>query len=381
MRTIGKHIIAIVLLSNMAMQFSLAQESKFNYQMILETKGEFNDMDEKSKVNPNNWMDLDDFSSQSQLYPILEFRNTWDDLNIKLQIEANIKNYNFDKDSTDFSFQELYTQFGLRGKHFFVFGKKRLDWGTGMIWNPTNFFIQKDPIRTQNRLTGVFMLNYSYLFGQNALSIYLFPGKKEEDFKAAIKYDYSKERIDASFSFVEYGNYQQLGYDISFGGNLFIAYSEGILKNYTKNPKFESDGTVIPPQNRRKKFRSEFVLGTTLIFNPHISFSSEYRFREDYLGKKDLKLYKKNLPANSELFDPLSMGKHTVFGNIEYKETYSRWSANLRSYYDISSNQLTLSPVAVLSLNNFQIELTSLFYNNSISIHNWQTSLLVSCFF
>lgn len=380
MKILEKHILLIVVL-NLFAQRIYAQESKFDYQVILETRGEYNDIDKKSKVNSDNWMNLDEFTSLSQFYPILEFKNTWGDLVTKLQVEANIKNYNFDKSSTDFSFQELYTQFELKGKHFFVFGKKRLDWGTGMIWNPTNFFIQKDPVRIQNRLEGIFMLNYSYLFGQNTLSFYLFPEKKGKDFKAAVKYDYSKERVDASLSFVEYGKFQQIGYDISYGGDMFTAYSEGVLKNYTKSFQVGKDGTAIPPESRSKKFRSEFVAGTTIIFNSHLSFSGEYRFREDYLGKNDVEFYKEYLPAHPEIFDPLSIGKHTLFGNIEYKETYSRWSFNLRSFYDVSSDQLTLSPVGMLSLNNFQIELTGLFYNNSLSIYNLQTSLLVSCFF
>ncbi|MDH6309418.1 hypothetical protein M2451_002696 [Dysgonomonas sp. PFB1-18] len=357
------------------------QESIFNYQIILETKGEYNAIDSNSEVNSDNWMNLEEFSSLSQLYPILGFKNTWGKLDTKLQVEANIKNYNFDKDSTDFSFQELYTQFELEGKHFFIFGKKRLDWGTGMIWNPTNFFIQKDPIRTQSRLEGLFMLNYSYLFGRNTLSFYLFPEKEGKNFKAALRYEYSKERVDASLSFVEYGKYQQFGYDISYGGNLFTAYCEGVLRNYTKSFALSDIGTLITPQNRSKRFRSEFVLGTSIIFNSNLSFSGEYHFREDYLSKSDVKLYKKHLPSNIELFDPLSVGKHTLFGNVEYKETYSRWSINLRSFYDITSNQLAISPVGILSLNNFQFELTSMFYNNSLSIHNIQTSLLVSCFF
>lgn len=381
MKTTTKQVLLMVFFYTMLVRLSLAQEAKFDYQVILETRGEYNDIDKRSEVNPDNWMGLNEFSSSSQLYPIGEFKNTWGNLKVRMQVEANIKNYNFDKDSTDFSFQELYSQFQLKEKHFFVFGKKRLDWGTGMIWNPTNFFIQKDPVRTQNRLEGIFMLNYSYLFGQNTFSLYLFPEKDGKDFKAAVKYDYSKERIDASLSFVEYGKFQQFGYDISYGGDLFTAYVEGVLKNYTKNFSLRRDGIAVSPQNRSKKFRSEFVSGTTVIFNSHISFSGEYRFREDCLGRKDIELYKRYLPANSALFDPLSMGKHTLFGNIEYRETFSRWAVNVRSFYDISSNQLVVSPVGTLSLNNFQIELTSLFYTNSIAIHNRQTSLLISCFF
>lgn len=360
---------------------TFAQDSKLSYQIILETKGEYNDVDKKSEVNPGNWMNIDDFSSLSQIYPALTFDDTFNNISTKLQVEANIKNYHLDKDSTIFSFQELYSQFSLKDKHYFILGKKRLDWGTGMIWNPTNFFIQKDPLRTQNRLEGIFMLNYTYILKKGTLNFYVFPEKKKEDFSLAIKYDYSGNRIDASLSFVEYKKYQQFGYDISYGGNKFTAYSEGVLKNYTKSYRVNENGTLIIPDLMKKKFRGEFVVGSSIIFNSHISFSGEYRFREDYLSKKDVGLYKKYLPDNPIVFDPISVGKHTLFGNMEYKDVYGRWSANLRSFYDPSSGQLIISPLGILTINNFQVEVSTLFYNNSLSLHNYQSSILVSCFF
>ncbi|MDR0891677.1 MAG: hypothetical protein LBN24_03600 [Mediterranea sp.] len=347
----------------------------------METKGEYSDIDKKSAVNPDNRMGLEQFASLSQLYPILGFKSSGERLQVKLQAEANIQNYNFAKDSTRFSFQELYSQFEWQGKHFFVFGKKRLDWGTGMIWNPTNFFIQKDPVRTQNRLEGIFMLNYTLLFGRNTVSAYLFPEKKGKETKGALRYEYSQGRVDASLSLVEYGRFQQIGYDFSYGGDLFTAYSEGVLKNYTRLPSLNGDGSFVEAWQRRKRFRAECVLGAVVLFNSHWSFSGEYRYREDAMSRKESKLYMHGTPIRLELFDPLTMGRHSLFGSLEYKETYSRWSVSLRSFYDASTNQLTLSPLGVISLNNFQIELNGMFYNNALSVHNLQASLLVSCFF
>ncbi len=357
------------------------EDSKLLYQVILETKLEYNNLDKNSDVNPNNIMNINDFFFISQFYPIIEFKNTYGKLDTKLQAEAVIKNYDLIKDSTDLSFQELYTQFTLNGKHFFIIGKKRLDWGTGIIWNPTNFFIQKDPLRTQNRLEGLFMLNYSTLINSSSLNFYFFPKEKKEDFKFAVKYDFSLNKIDASLSFVEYGKHQQFGYDFSYGGSSFTLYSEGVIKNFTKSYRVFDDGSLIYPEIEKKSFKPEIIVGSTILFNGNISFTGEYRFRGDYLNKKEIDLYKRYLPSNMEVYDPISVGKHTIFVNAEYKDTYNRWSANLRSFYDPISDQLVLSPLGTFSQNNFQIEVSTMFYNNSISTHNFQSSILLSCFF
>lgn len=351
------------------------------YQIILETKGEYNSIDKKSEVNPDNRMNIDDFVTLSQLYPIFRFTVKSGELDIKSGIEANLKSYNFDKDSTDFLFQELYAQFTFKDKHYFTFGKKRLDWGSATIWNPTNFFVQKDPLRTQNRLEGIFMLNYSYLFGQSAISAYLFPNKKKEDFKAAIKFDYTKDRVDAGISFVEYGKYQQLGFDISYGGNFFTLYGEGVLRNFTKSYKVDDNGILLTPDNSKKRFRGELAAGASVVFNADISVRGEYRFREDYLNKQQIRLFENSLPDNLIIWDPISISKHTLFASIDYKDTYGKWSANIRTFYDPLSKQLILSPLGVLTMNNFQIEASTQFYNNKISTYNFQSTILLSCFF
>lgn len=381
MTFVNKYAILLFYCSVFFVQISFAQESMFDYQIILETKGMVSARDRHSKANPNNWMRQDPLSTMSQLYPILTFRKSGEKTDVKVQIEGLFNNYNFSKDSTSFSFQELYTQFEWEGRHFFIFGKRRLDWGTGVVWNPSNFFIQKDPLRTQNRLEGIWMLNYSFLWRTSALSFYFFPENQSYTSKAAVKCDFSHNRLDMSFSFVEYGRFQQFGYDLVYGGDQFTAYSESVLKNYTKNYRLSEGGELIAPENQKKEFRVETIVGTTVVFNSHLSFTGEYRYREDGLSRKEIDIYKQKLPTNLVLFDPLSVGKHTLFGQLEYKDNYGRWSVSLRSFYDAISGQLTCSPVGIISLSNFQIEWMTLFYSKALSIHNFQTSLLVSCFF
>lgn len=355
-----------------------SQTSSHSYQMIFETQGVYNHLNGNSKINPNNVMGINDFNSFSQLYPILSFKDTLNNINTLLQIEGNFKNYNFERDSTIFSFQELYGQISLSDKHYFIIGKKRLDWGTGLVWNPTNFFTQKDPLRTQNRLEGIFMMNYNYLLPNGALNVYLFPDKSRDKFKFAIKYDYSGNKIDASLSFLTYSEHQQYGIDFSYGGDYFTAYTEGVLRNFTKTYGVNVSGLLVEPERQKGWGYSEVVIGTSVLLTSNSTFNLEYRYRGDYLNKKEINYYKSHLPNNSIIYDPISMGQHTIFGSIEYKDSYGRWSVNLRSFYDPVSNQLVISPLGVLSMNNFQFELSTLIYNNSLSICNFQTNLLLS---
>lgn len=374
----------LIVISIIGMLYSsgiYAQENKFSYQIILETGLDYNNLYKNSEVNPKNWMKISDFTSKSNLYPIIEFDNEINGINTKLQVEGDFQNYNFDKDSTLFSFQELYGQIDIKSKHYLVFGKKRLDWGTGMIWNPTNFFIQKDPLRVQNRLEGIFMLNYSYLFEKGALSFYAFPEKKINDGRLAFKYDYSNERIDGSLSFLQYGKYQQFGYDISYGGDHFTAYSEGVLRNFTKSYQISDQGEVKSPIEQKKRFWAEVVAGTSILLNNLLTMNVEYRYRQDYLNRKSIGLYKFFCQDNPLFFDAISVSRHSLYGNLTYKDIYNRWSINLRAFYDPLSNQILISPLGTFTLNNFQIEASIMGYSHSLTIYNMQSTILVSYFF
>jgi hypothetical protein len=327
------------------------QSATWDYQLILESKSQYSYPDKISPV-----------SSITQLYPIVTAGSKLGELQNTLQAEGNLTNYNFSKDSVRFTFQELYTRFSWKDRHHWAVGKKRLDWGTGMIWNPTNFYIQKDPFRTQNRLEGIFQLNYTCLFNTGSLEMYVFPERKPEDFGYSLKYNYTGERVDASISFLEYAGHQQVGYDISYGGDRFIAYAEGVFRNYSGKD-------------------SEIVSGVSYAFSAIWGTRLEYRFREDYLTREEIANYRKYPSQNRLIYDPVSVGKHTLVASAEIKDMYDRFNLQIRTFFDLFSNQLIVSPLFVLKKNNFQIELSSMIFANSLAGYNSQTSLLVSCHF
>lgn len=357
------------------------QSTDFSYQLILESKGEYTDLDSKSLINPNNKMNIEEFTAVSRLYPIFRLGYDQEKLNSLLQVEGNLTDYNFSGDSIRFTFQELYLQLGVNDIHYISFGKKRLDWGTGMLWNPTNFYIQKDPLRTQNRLEGIFQATYKLLLSNGSLQAYIFPERQMKDFSYALKYDYYGSRIDASLSFLQYGRYQQIGLDLSYGGNIFTAYMEGVLRNYSKSYRVGEDGELIIPSTAKDKFWTEVVAGFSIVCNAHVSLRGEYRFRKDYLNRKQVGYFKSYLPANTQIYDPISIGKHSLFGSMEWKEIYDRFFIQMRVFYDTASTQLILSPLLIWKISNFQIELSSMLYNNGLPLFDYQGSLLVSWHF
>lgn len=366
--------ILFVLLGNVL----FAQSDNFSYQMILESKLEYNNINQNSKLNADNRMNINNLNSISQLYPVFSFKNEVKNTSTLLQVEGNIKNFNFERDSTLFAMQELYGQISFNYKHYITIGKKRLDWGSGVIWNPTNFFVQKDPMRTQNRLEGIFMFNYTSILRNGEINLYVFPDNDINDFKVAVKYNYSGSRMDASLSFLEYKKYQQFGMDVSYGGDFFTAYTEGVVKNFTKSYGIDNYGQLVTPEERNQQFYPEWVLGTSVIVNPKLTLNVEYRHRGDQLSHSEIDIYHTYLPSNRLLYDPISIGKHTFFGSLAYADLYGRWSVNLRNFYDPVSDQLIVSPLGIITKHNFQAEFSVMIYNKSFSIFNFQTQLLVS---
>jgi hypothetical protein len=370
-----------MLVFSMTSHIFFAQTADTYYQIILESKTTYSNIYNKSSINPDNIMGISEFSSVSQLYPIIKLKNDIGGIETVLQIEGDIKNENFEK-TTRLSFQELYSQLSYNNKHYFIAGKKRLDWGAGQIWNPTNFHIQKDPFRTENRLEGILMLNYSYLFKNKSINFYVFPDKEHKDFSYALKYDFSNERVNAELSFVQYTKYQQFNGDMTFAGDWFVNYFEGAVRNYSKCLKVDIDGNIynVSSSNLRKIW-TEVVLGGSILFGKHVTLRYEYRYRDDYLNKKDIQTFKNYLPDNTIIYDPISISKHSIFGSIEYHDLYDKWLTSLRSYYDPWSKNLILSPYVMIKMNNFQMEFTTMFYNRALPIYNFQSSVLLVCFF
>jgi len=360
---------------------SYSQSSKYSSLFIFENKNDISWMNSKSNVNPNNYMGIKELASETRLFPILSFNDSLiNDAVGNIQIESGIYNYNY-SDSIKFKFMELYAGISLNEKNRFIIGKKRLDWGSGLLGNPTLFYTQKDPLRIQNRLEGIYQVNYSHLFENSDIGIFIFPDSKLSKTKFAIKYNTAGNRISYSGLYILSGEGHQIGYDISYGADRFTLYTEGMTRTYSRSYGISKDGVLTSPQAKSKKIYNDIVVGASISLSPRISSYLEYRFNEDNLGRLEIDLYKTNLPRNAELYDPISIGKHSIFGSFEYKDLYGRWSLNTRGFYNLFSKQLVFSPLFTYNINNFQVEFSSMAYNNSFSIFKLQSTIFLSLSF
>jgi hypothetical protein len=347
----------------------------------MENYNEFNVLDKRSKVNRDNLLGLNDISSITRFYPILSYKDTIsNELVGTFQVEPGFFNNNLNF-SLDLKFMELYTAIKFDEKSRLLIGKKRLDWGSGLVWNPTLFYTQKDPLRTQNRLEGVYQLNYNHLFDKSDLEFYIFPDSTIAKSKIAVKYNMFGNRSNFSSTYIYSGEGHQLGYDISYGGNQFVLYSEGIAKTYSRRFSINSEGLIIDPTSIKKTLNFEAVLGSSINLSERITGYFEYRYSGDNLNRNEIAAFRNYLPDNLILYDPISMGQHSFFGSVNYIGSYGRWSLNSRGFYDPTSHQLILSPLFIYSLNNLQLELSALAFHNSFAIYDLQSTLLISLSF
>jgi hypothetical protein len=377
----SKKILLLILLMVVSVKIIRAQTTpKVTYLVIFEDKNDINFLAKNSTINAGNMFKINDFNSMSQLYPVVKFEDSLSNkINSIFQVEGDFKNNNQNFNMAQFSFMELYGQLSSGGKHYFTFGKKRLDWGSGLIWNPTVFYTQKDPLRVQNRLEGIFMLNYSYVSEKSTLGVYVFPDSTFKQSKVTVKYDFTGNRVDGSLSYLNYGlNNHQLGYSISYGGDRFTLYSEGVVRNFTKSYNIGSDGIILTPTKMKRRVIPEIVFGSSIILSPKVTYFLEYRYKDDNLNADQVNYYEANPAVNALLYDPISVGKHTIFNNIAYTDGDGRWSLSLRNFYDPVSKQLIVSPLYTYKIKNFQIELSTTVYNNALAVLKSQSTFLLS---
>lgn len=311
----------------------LSAQTEFSYRIINENVFTYNVISDDSDVNPENILQLSELDFVNRFFPVLSFTKS----KIKLLAEPKIFLSPLDETSV-YDLNELYVQYGLSEKLYITFGKKRINWGTANVWNPSNPFLQKDPFRIDNRLEGIVLTDIEYISSNFTLNVILSPEKKLNKSTFAIKATSGIEAFSYSMSYAFLGEEkQQFGVDFSLGGNNFTLYGEGILRNFSNINLIDSNGfpQAIATQSDFRNVNSEFVIGSMLNIFPRAILISEYRFRSDFNTAESIANFKNFLPNNLTLYDPISMGKHSFFSQISYLDSYSKYNINTSVFYDV----------------------------------------------
>lgn len=351
----------------------LSAQTEFSYRIINENVFTYNVISKNSLVNPNNLLQLDELQIINRFFPIGTFKKN----KIRLQAEPKIFLSPVDE-ALEFAINELYVQYGISEKLYVTFGKKRINWGTANVWNPSNPFLQRDPLRIDNRLEGIVLTDLEYIAADYTLNAIFSPARQLNRSTFAFKASSNIKSLSYSFSYAFLGDEkQQFGIDFSLGGDNFTFYGEGLLRNFSNSNLIDSTGL---PQNGFKNMNSEFVVGTMLNILPRTILIAEYRYRSDFNTSQSIENFKNFLPNSLPIYDPISMGKHSFFGQIGYMDPYSKYNLSTNIFYDLITNQLLCSPGLVYNGDDFKLEINPFIYNNSLSIYDFQGRVILSFF-
>ena len=356
----------------------MSAQTEFSYRIINENVFTYNVISENSLVNPDNLLHLNEQEIVNRFFPVGTFKKN----NIKLQAEPKIFLNPLDE-TLDFAINELYLQYGFSGKLYATFGKKRINWGTANVWNPSNPFLQKDPFRIDNRLEGIILTDLEYIGANFALNAIFSPAERLNRSTFAFKVSSEIKSLSYSFSYAFLGNEkQQYGIDFTLGADNFTFYSEGVYRNFSNSRLIDSEGMpeINSIQNSFKNMNAEFVVGTMLNVLPRTILVAEYRYRSDFNTSESIENFKSFLPISLPSYDPISMGQHSFFGQISYMDNYSKYNLSTNIFYDLTTNQLLCSPGLVYNGDDFKLEINPFIYNNSLSIYDFQGRVILSFF-
>lgn len=376
MKTKNKYL--CILFSTLLGVLNLRSQTEFSYRIINENVLTYNMISEGSIVNPDNLLELSEMDFVNRFFPIGTFKRN----KIKLQAEPKVFLTPLEE-TTEYDINELYVQYAVCEKLYITFGKKRINWGSGNVWNPTNPFLQKDPFRIDNRLEGIVLTDMEYITPKLALNAIFSNGKRLNESTIAIKASSEIKSFTYSISYAFLGDKkQQFGLDFSLGADNFTFYAEGVLRNFSNSILVDSQGLPLatPIQNDFKNLNSEFVIGGMLNVLPRILLISEYRYRSDFNTSESIENFKAFLPGTLSSYDPISMGRHSFYGQLGYTDSYSKYNINTSVFFDVITNQLLCIPGLVYNGDDFKIEVNPLIYNNSLSIYDFQGRLILSFF-
>lgn len=358
--------------------FMLSAQTEFSYRIINENVFTYNVISENSLANPNNLLQLNELEIVNRFFPVGTFKKN----KIKLQVEPKIFLSPLDE-ALEFDINELYLQYSISNKLYVTFGKKRINWGTANVWNPSNPFLQKDPLRIDNRLEGIVLTDLEYIAPNVTLNALFSPGERLNRSTFAFKASSDIKSLSYSFSYAFLGREkQQFALDFSLGADNFTFYGEGLLRNFSNSNLIDSEGLpqITSIQNGFKNMNSEFVVGTMLNVLPRTILIAEYRYRSDFNTSRSIENFKKFLPNNLSIYNPISMGKDSFFGQISYMDSYSKYNLSANIFYDPITNQLLCSPGLVYNGDDFKLEINPFIYNNNLSIYDFQGRVILSFF-
>lgn len=355
-------------------------QASLETEFIVDNYFYYRNIDDDSQINPNNTWNLAQEDFKGEFFPIFSYEGEAS----KIQFESKLSYSTDSNEFNNYNVQELYYENQIYENLNFKFGKQLINWGSGLVWNPTNFYVQKNPLRLVNRLEGAESLNIEQQIGNYVVNYVVVSEEDEEGFNSAIKINRTEGSLVFDFSYAHLGqNNYQFGIDLNYAGDYFTLYSESSFSNYTNTYLVNSSGTI-EESNGDDYFSGLYlnsVLGGSIILSSAFTLAAEYNYRSDFNTDSTYIQFISNLPRNAQLYDAIGMGKHRIYTSLRYRDEYERFNVSVSIFHDFVTGQSTVFPSFQFNTGNFKLEFTNYFYNEDAPVYDFQSLLIFSLYF
>lgn len=254
---------------------------------------------------------------------------------------------------------QAYLDITLSPESILRAGRQKIAWGSGLAWNPTNYFgADKNRADMTNEFPGVDAVDFETVFGQSSLTVVVKQDGSLTDWGEGVKYVTRLGRGDLAFSAFRQGSANGFGFDWATSLGDYTIYTE--LASKAGTGRFyvtDSGGELLWVARPAGKRFINGVIGINRTFPDNVMVQLEYYFNEAGWDAGEADHYARYLddPAHHAEVGDLMKEKGDLFGDLRKKYLYflirkaeiaDDWTMACRVMWNIDDGGLMITPMA-----------------------------------
>ncbi|MFX0133243.1 MAG: hypothetical protein ACFFDN_06335 [Candidatus Hodarchaeota archaeon] len=327
---------------------------QFRYNITIDNRYFYNDIDENSKINPGNSAKLSNYANDLRAY--LKFDFTKNKL-LNFHYQSLYNNYysktnNF---KNHFYLFEGYWDYSLSDQILIRLGKQHAKWGSGYAWNPTNTIEpKKDPTQPEEIMEGITAAKIHFLYRDFYLTTIGLLNDESEKLEFALKVGALINEFDISFNCHRRYNRNWIG-GLDFVGFISDLEIHGEFAAQKGSDRWYPDqyGQFF---QKSYKYIAKYLIGCSYTLSSNIMFILEYFRDEEGFNATEMKNFITYLPMTAPLYRAVNMQKNNLFFAVtktdmsEILMLQGILLTNLNNLNTIFLPEITYSPIQSFSI-------------------------------
>jgi hypothetical protein len=287
---------------------------QFRYNITIDNRYSYYDIDENSKVNPGNVVKLSNYANDFRAY--LKFDFTKNKL-LNFHYQSLYNNYYSKTDNfkNHFYLLEGYWDYSLSDQILIRLGKQNAKWGSGYAWNPTNTIDhKKDPTQPEEIMEGITAAKVHFLYRDFYLTTVGLLNDESEKLEFALKIGALINEFDISFNCHKNYNKGWIG-GLSFVGFISDLEIHGEFAAQQESDRWypDQDGHFF---QKSDKYFVKSLIGCSYTLSSNVMFILEYFRDEDGFNAIEMKNFITYLPMTAPLYRAINMQKNNLFFSV-----------------------------------------------------------------